>query len=304
MEYTVEVEFAPVYELISSIHTFLCKKSYKKIELGAAWAAEASAGLSPQLLAGLEQVELDNDWKLLNLLIYLCPDKSTIEGVLEWLKGLAVGEMYEVLSEHVSVFPARMDEFREKMGFVLTEWHRQYFSGSSPAVLAGLQAHAEERRQQLQSAASAADFVDEATNGFVFMPEGLRKLILIPQYHFQPVNIIYNFGPLTLCHYAARMTIDDEELSPFMVKTLRSLGEKSRLKILKSLGQERRTFSEIVRSAGISKGIVHDHIFSLRCAGLLHAYIEGENTTSYSLRLQGVHQLNAQLLQYLGGEGE
>ncbi|MNB68381.1 Bacterial regulatory protein, arsR family [compost metagenome] len=299
MDYEVIVEFQPVYELINSIHTFICKKSNKKIELGSAWAAEAAAGLSPQLIAALEQVELDNDWKLLNLLIYLCPDKDTVEGVLQWLEGLTVGEIYETLSGHVSAFPAQMDVFRGRMLFLLTEWNRQYFSSGNAEILGKLREHADERIRKLPES-DVMDFVDETTNGFVFLPgEGLRKLVLIPQFHFQPINIIYNFGPLTLCHYAARITAREEDISPSMYKTLRSLGEKSRLKILKSLGQERKTFSEIARSAGISKGIVHDHIFSLRYAGLLHAYIEGENVTSYSLRLEGVNQMNSQLLSYL-----
>ncbi|AKG35326.1 ArsR/SmtB family transcription factor [Paenibacillus durus] len=299
MDYEVGVEFQPIYELIASIHTFICRKSNKKIDLGSVWTAEVTAGLNPQLLSALEQVELDNDWKLLNLLLYLCPDKATVEGILEWLEGLSVGEMYETLSGYVSVFPAQMETFRGRMLFVLTEWNRQYFSTSNPLILPRLKEHAAERIRKLPGA-DIKDFVDETTNGFVFMPgESLRKLVLIPQFHFQPVNIIYNFGPLTLCHYAARIAVDDEDISPSMYKALRSLSEKSRLKILKSLGPERKTFSEIARSAGISKGIVHDHIFSLRCAGLLHAYIEGENVTSYSLRLEGVRQMNTQLLQFL-----
>ncbi|WP_150273722.1 ArsR/SmtB family transcription factor [Paenibacillus tepidiphilus] len=299
MDYVTQVEFWPVYELVNSIHTYICKKSGKKIELGTEWSAEVYATLSPELRAALERAELDNDWKLLNLLLYLCPDKSTVEGALLWLEQLSVGEMYETLSGYVSIFPAQMNEFRSRMLFLLTEWNRQYFSAGNAAVLSKLHEHAEERKARL-SACPAREFVDETTNGFVFLPvEGLRKLVLIPQFHFQPVNIIYNFGSLTLCHYAARINAGEEEISPSMYKALRSLSEKSRLKILKSLGQERRTFSEIARSAGISKGIVHDHVFSLRCAGLLHAYIEGEAVTSYSLRLEGVRQMNTQLLQYL-----
>ncbi|WP_151734556.1 ArsR/SmtB family transcription factor [Paenibacillus tengchongensis] len=299
MEYEVGVEFWPIYELVNSIHTYICKKSGRKIELGSEWSAEVYATLSPELRLALEHAELDNDWKLLNLLLYLCPDKSTVEGVLLWLEQLSVGEMYETLSGYVSIFPTQMNEYRSRMLFLLSEWNRQYFSSGNDNVLRKLQEHAEERRAVLATS-PVQNFVDETTNGFVFLPvEGLRRLVLIPHFHFQPVNIIYNFGSLTLCHYAARITAGEEEISPFMYKALRSLSEKSRLRILKSLGQERRTFSEIARSAGISKGIVHDHVFSLRCAGLLHAYIEGEAVTSYSLRLEGVRQMNTQLLQYL-----
>lgn len=286
MEYEIEVQFEPVYELVNSIHTFICKKSNKKIDLGTPWAAEVAGKLSPGLLSALEETDLGNDWKLLNLLIYLCPAKQNVESALNWLESLSVGEIYETLAGHVSVFPVQMEQFRSRMTYLLTEWNRQYFSTSDPAILAKLQEHTKERNRELKTN-NTSDFVNKTTNGFYFLPgDGLRRLVLIPQFHFQPVNIIYNFGTLTICHYAARIMVTDEEISPFMYRTLRSLGEKSRLKILQSVGGERKTFTEIVKQAGISKGIVHDHIFSLRCAGLLHAYIEGENVTAYSLRLE------------------
>ncbi|AIQ19282.1 MULTISPECIES: ArsR/SmtB family transcription factor [unclassified Paenibacillus] len=299
MEYEIEVQFEPVYELVNSIHTFICKKSNKKIDLGTPWAAEVAGKLSPGLLSALEETDLGNDWKLLNLLIYLCPAKQNVESALNWLESLSVGEIYETLAGHVSVFPVQMEQFRSRMTYLLTEWNRQYFSTSDPAILAKLQEHTKERNRELKTN-NTSDFVNKTTNGFYFLPgDGLRRLVLIPQFHFQPVNIIYNFGTLTICHYAARIMVTDEEISPFMYRTLRSLGEKSRLKILQSVGGERKTFTEIVKQAGISKGIVHDHIFSLRCAGLLHAYIEGENVTAYSLRLEGIHRMNEQLFKYL-----
>ncbi|MEK4059284.1 MULTISPECIES: ArsR/SmtB family transcription factor [Paenibacillus] len=299
MEYEIEVQFEPVYELVNSIHTFICKKSNKKIDLGTPWAAEVAGKLSPGLLSALEETDLGNDWKLLNLLIYLCPAKQNVESALNWLESLSVGEIYETLAGHVSVFPVQMEQFRSRMTYLLTEWNRQYFSTSDPAILAKLQEHTKERNRELKTN-NTSDFVNKTTNGFYFLPgDGLRRLVLIPQFHFQPVNIIYNFGTLTICHYAARIMVTDEEISPFMYRALRSLGEKSRLKILQSVGGERKTFTEIVKQAGISKGIVHDHIFSLRCAGLLHAYIEGENVTAYSLRLEGIHRMNEQLFKYL-----
>lgn len=227
MEYEIEVQFEPVYELVNSIHTFICKKSNKKIDLGTPWAAEVAGKLSQELLSALEETELGNDWKLLNLLIYLCPAKQNVESALNWLESLSVGEIYETLAGYVSVFPVQMEQFRSRMSYLLTEWNRQYFSTSDPAILAKLQEHTKERNRELKTN-NTSDFVNKTTNGFYFLPgDGLRRLVLIPQFHFQPVNIIYNFGTLTICHYAARIMVTDEEISPFMYRTLRSLGEKA-----------------------------------------------------------------------------
>ncbi|MDH6427795.1 MULTISPECIES: winged helix-turn-helix domain-containing protein [unclassified Paenibacillus] len=299
MEYKVEVEFGSIYELLNSLHTYLCKKSYKKIDLGVAWANEIESTLSEELLSRLKETELNNEWKMLNLLIYCCPFKDDVDSVLNWIEGLSVGELYETLSKYVKVFPSHMEDYRNRVVFLLSEWNRQYFSQCNPAILSKLQQHADSKNMELNGL-DTADFVNKTTNGFYFMPtDGLKKLVLIPQYHFQPANIIYCYGELTICHYAAWISMENEELSPFMYRAIRSLSEKSRLKILQALSGGRKTFTEIVKHAGISKGIVHDHIFNLRCAGLLHAYIEGENVTGYSLRLEGIHRMNEQLFEYL-----
>ncbi|HEY2491446.1 MAG TPA: winged helix-turn-helix domain-containing protein [Paenibacillus sp.] len=302
MTYHVEVQFNPIHELMNSLHTFICKKSYKKIDLGSAWAKETESQLSAKLSSQLEETELNNDWKMIYLLIHLCPHKESIESVLKWIEGLSVGEIYESLSDYVKTFPSQMNDYRNRIIFLLSEWNLQYFSRCKPTMMDALHKHANDKKIELaQSLNHTSEFVNTTTNGFYFVPiEGLETLVLVPQYHFQPANIIYFYGKLTLCHYASRISLGDEnEISPYMYRTIRSLGEKSRLKILQSLHGERKTFTEIVKNAGISKGIVHDHIFNLRCSGLLHAYIEGENVIDYSLRLDGIRQMNNQIFDYL-----
>ncbi|GGH09281.1 winged helix-turn-helix domain-containing protein [Paenibacillus segetis] len=302
MAYQVEVEFHPIHELMNSVHTFLCKKSYKKIELGPIWVKETESKLNTKLLARLEETELNNDWKMIYLLIHLCPNKESIESVLGWIEGLSVGEIYEAFSGYMKTIPSNINDYRKRIVELLSEWNHQYFSRCNPAIMDALQKHAEDKKSELaRSLTNTSEFVNTTTNGFNFVPvEDLEKVVLVPQYHFQPANIVYAYGKLTLCQYSARISLGAEhDISPYMYRTIRSLGEKSRLKILQSLHSERKTFTEIVRNVGISKGIVHDHIFNLRCSGLLHAYIEGENVTSYSLRLEGITTMNQEILDYL-----
>ncbi|MNZ78467.1 Bacterial regulatory protein, arsR family [compost metagenome] len=302
MTYQVEIQFHPIDELMNSLHTMICKKSYKKIDLGLAWAEETESQLTSRLSSCIKETELNNDWKTICLLIHLCPFKESVEDVLHWIERLTIGDIYEILSEYVKIFPSNMRDYRNKIIYLLSEWNLQYFSRCSPIMIDALHKHAEDKRNELaQNLTSISEFVNTTTNGFHFVPvDGLEKLVLVPQYHFQPANITYFYGKLTLCQYASRISFGDEkDISPYMYRTIRSLGEKSRLKILQSLHGERKTFTEIVKDAGISKGIVHDHIFNLRCAGLIHAYIEGENVTDYSLRLEGIHYMNNQLLNYL-----
>jgi DNA-binding transcriptional ArsR family regulator len=91
-------------------------------------------------------------------------------------------------------------------------------------------------------------------------------------------------------------------LSAHDYRILRSLGEKSRLKILRYLHQGPRTFIEIHRHLKLSKGITHDHITKLRSAGLIHAHFEGENLTVYSLRAGTLDRLQHVIMDYITGK--
>ncbi|OAB42274.1 ArsR/SmtB family transcription factor [Paenibacillus glacialis] len=301
MTYHVEIQFHPIHELMNSLHSFICKKSHKKTELGSSWAKETENQLNAELSSRLEATELNNDWKTLYLLIHLCPHKESVTSVLKWIEGLSIGQIYEALSEYVKIFPSNMNDYRNQIMYLLYEWNLQYFSRCSPTILEALQQHSDDKKLELAQSQNTSEVVNTTTNGFYFVPvEGLETVVLVPQYHFQPANIIYSYGKLTLCQYASRISLGEEnDISAYMYRTIRSLGEKSRLKILQSLHGERKTFTEIVKSAGLSKGIVHDHIFNLRSSGLLHAYIEGENVTDYSLRLEGIRHMNNQILDYL-----
>ncbi|MFE0555527.1 hypothetical protein ACFW1P_06285 [Paenibacillus sp. NPDC058910] len=91
----------------------------------------------------------------------------------------------------------------------------------------------------------------------------------------QPGNIFYSYGSLTLCHYASRIepyAEADDEPSLHLYRLLRSLSEKSRLRIL--------------------------HF--LRSAGLLNVHVVGETVSTYSLRVERVQQIEQGLFDYLG----
>jgi DNA-binding transcriptional ArsR family regulator len=305
MAYSLDVRFEPLHELINSLHTYICRKSHKKIDLTPSWAKEIRRKLSPGLAALLDETEVDADWRCTYLLVHLCPDGRDAEAFLSWLEGLTPGGMYELMSPYTNQFPENMGAYRSKTLKLFSMWNEEYFRHQDPAILELLSREAKSLQAQLPDS-DAVEFVDRTTNGLMFRPlQGLEQVILIPQYHFQPVNVIYHFGRVTLCHYAARVRLEDDGfISPHDYRVLRSLGEKSRLKILQYLHQGPRSYTEIVRHLKLSKGITHDHIFKLRSAGLIHAHFEGENLTEYSLRSKAITGIQGRLMEYISANSE
>ncbi|WP_028560360.1 ArsR/SmtB family transcription factor [Paenibacillus pinihumi] len=300
MSYQLEISFRPVNELINSLHAYLCKSWYKRIDLGTSWPAEVQASLSPEVANRLDNTDIDLEWKLLHLLVYISPASNRVDDFLAWLKDLQLGELYAMLSPYMQTFPENMTAVSARLYALLSDWNEAYFRHIDPDILSRLQAETVEK-PELQSL-SAYEKAACLTNGLYFEPvKGLEKLILVPQYHFQPGNIIYSFGTLTICQYAARIELQTDEDEPTLqlYRLLRSLSEKSRLRILRFLRDEPKSFIEVVRHLGISKGITHDHISNLRSAGLLNAHVAGESISTYSLRLDRIQQVETELLFYL-----
>lgn len=301
MDYRVSMKFEPLHELISSIHTYICRKSYKKIDLTSTWAKETQTRLTPELSDLLDETDVGgSDWRLIYLLVHVCPSATNAEHFLTWLEGLTVGDLYELLSEYGNYFPEHMGTFRSRMLTLVSQWNEQYFAHIDPKIIQALR-DVEQERNKVITALSTAEFIDETTYGLQFKPmNGLEEIILIPQYHFQPVNVVAHYGKITICHYAARIYFEEEDfISPHEYRMIRCLGEKSRLKILRYLNKGPRSFIEIVRHLELSKGITHDHVSKLRSAGLIYAHFEGETLTEYSLRSNAFRQLQKLLIDYI-----
>lgn len=301
MSFNVEIAFYPIHELVNSLHTYICKKSYRKTDLGLPWAEETRKKLEPHFHELLDRTEINSEWELIYLFIYLCPDKQTIDSFLSWFESLSVGEIYEMMAPYVNAFPDNMGNVRQRLLQLLLEWNRQYFQELDGRIIRTLCEDASEQKK-LVPEKSPVELAEEISNGLYFEPqERLKTLVLTPHVHFSPANVITSFGELTLCQYSSRHFIEVPASGPsiYLHRMLRSLSEKSRLRILRFLNDEPKSFIEVARFMGLSKSIVHEHIFNLRSAGLLRAHVVGDSVTAYSLRTKAIPMLQEQLLNYL-----
>lgn len=300
MNYVVDTAFEPRFELLSSLHTMICRKSHKKIDISSKWVKDTLNQLTLEFANLLGEAEIDSDWKTTYLLNYVCPGELSPEGFLAWLEAQSPGDLYEQIAAYSQQFPKDMGEFRSRTLKLLSGWNEQYFRRLDPTVLSALLEEVEQRKKE-QSSMKTDQFVDRTTNGLAFRPkEGLERLVLIPQYHFQPMNVIYHFGQVTLCHYSARIYLgDDKNFPPQEYRMIRALGEQSRLKILRYLSEGPRTFTEIVRHLKLSKGITHDHVSKLRSGGFIRAHFEGETVAEYSLRPEMLSEMHGKLMDFI-----
>jgi DNA-binding transcriptional ArsR family regulator len=296
----VGVTFSPANELVVSLIAYLCKKSHKRIELGRPWVKLTKSRLSSLFANELDGLDDDVVWRPVNLLIWQCPQNHSNAQFLKWFQDLSIGEIYEKLAPWIKRFPDDLSAVRDQLVYLLSEWDHQYFRHVEPEILSALHADAESKRA-IQGTTNPIDFAEQVTNGLHFEPvEELKKIILIPQYHYQPANTYAFFGKSLVCEYSVdAQHLEEGEPSPSLYRLTRCIADKSRLRILRFLAKEPRSYIEVVRHMGLAKSTVYDHIINLRAAGLIRAYVSGRSITHYSLREESFDQLRIKLDEFI-----
>ncbi|WP_042201412.1 ArsR/SmtB family transcription factor [Paenibacillus camerounensis] len=299
MNYTVEVDFAPMYECIASLNAFLYKQNHNAMDAGKLWVREVQDRFAPVQLQKMREVlSLAGDFNL-NPYIWSCPGERTVSGFLSWFEGMTTGDLYELSGRFGQSVPANLPELRSSAAEMLRVWDNGYFSGIDPQILTGLQSEADSRRETL-SGGNGMEGYEQATAGMRLYPaEQLKRVILIPQYHARPLVTSAFYDEYVFTSYTCDV-LPPEEGRPAapLLRLTRALSDETRLYILRLLTGRQLSFTEIVKHVGLSKSTIHYHLIALRAAGLVIAHVSGKST-SYSLRLEALQGLPQQIGTYL-----
>ena len=337
MPYSVEVDWAPAYELETSLLTLVFYRRYAKtLDIGDRWVARVREQGGKELADALASA--DGLYGGLDLLVWQCPDKGTVESTLGWLSGLTAGEVYERMVPHMPDVPqnkrpsavtsggagyvesleartrmrnapsgggvADLAGVRDRLVRLFMVWNRAYFQSVDPRVLAGLASDADSRRR-LVGEIQPEDLIEDATCGVRLDPVNADvRVVLVPQYHLRPWNT-YNVGRnLVFYHYPVDAVPPELGApSPALLHLTRALSDENRLKMLRFLASGPRSFTEVAKFSGLAKSTVHHHMVALRAAGLVRMHVHfGGGPDRYSLRPGALETMGASLVSYLKGE--
>lgn len=292
MSYQVELDAAPAYEFVISLYAYINAQTSKTQKLGKKWSDEVRARLTPSFAT-----ELDEDGLLelhrFTLLIPECPGDRNARLFLAWLKELPPHVFYDRLAPWVASFPGTLEEVKQRAVSILEEWYLQYFVEVESLHQDML---AKSVQQLKDSARSAAEMVETATNGWHFQAESVpSRLVLVPQFHAAPMPVLASAKDLFMVNYPV------ENETTRTLRILRALGDDNRLSILQFVAGGRKTFTEIAKHSGMIKGKAHYHLSALRHAGLVRSHFCGERLESYSLREEEIQELGTTVLKLVRG---
>lgn len=301
MPYRVEVDFSPAYELILSLDALLYGP-HKTMEMGHEWAESVRARLGSRM----DSIPWPGDAEvsLLLILVWQSPRRDP-EGFLDWYASLTPGQLYERIAPYlpagVTELLRDLDQVQARHLRALRFWHEEYFSHVDPKLVERLAREAELRKEIIQ-AQPPVEAIDEATTGVAVESAGLELVLLIPQYHYRPLNRYGKCGPVLICGYPVELPASGPgQPSPDLMRLTRALGDENRLRILHFLADgPPRSFTDVQRFIGLAKNTVHHHLSTLRCSGLVRIHLSGEcGTERYTARRATLDEVGPRLQRFL-----
>jgi DNA-binding transcriptional ArsR family regulator len=306
---TVEADWAPPYELLTSFVVFLQRSKIPLLELGQTWIDDVRFRLPADFAQRLSHLmpgfKVRNEPDLLMLLVRTSPDaaRQQIDTWLDWLSCVGPGEAYECVCDELRDnvrLPKDFPAWRERVVGLLRQWHTFYFREVDPAILRGLEREAAELRTRLGSV-PPRELIEQVTNGMWIEPaDGIQRILLVPQHHFRPYNHDADLADGLLLLYPADVLAGPPDVPPVgLLRLTRGLSDDSRLRILRFVSGGPRSLTEVARFAGLSQPTVHHHLTQLRTAGLVRCHCTLAGPVRYSLRAHSLDLLSRQLDTYL-----
>lgn len=298
MTYQTEVDFHPLFELVSSMSVFLSQKSH--YDVGQQWFKEMESKISPTFKAHMKDEELMRGEIFLLIMLWKCPNRSTLSEFLAWFQAFSIGELYEFLYPYFDADqPKDLGAFRDGYCELLKNWSEVYsFHDGKIKALEEIAGKLKEESKGMDS----VEFVEKCTNGIrIFPVADLRQVILVPSFYTAPLNRVYSCNEMMFIHFAV-----DEPAESAMVPTIgfmrrtKALADPKRLRILQLLAAEAKTFTEIGKEMKLSKSNLHYHLTLLRTAGLVRiTNYKFNEPDKYQTRRQGFAALNEDIETYV-----
>ncbi len=307
--YEVVIDDAPAYEAAVSFVAYLATKEQRTLENGVAWARQVRASLPAEFAASLETMAkgkgpAPEELRYISLLVWRCPEPRDPLSFVAWLDGLSPSSLQDIVRPYLP--PAdherahALGHTHARLAAALAGWNEFYVGTLDPRLAAGLHANAVALRA-LAGTLDPLDLVEVATGGVHIAPRrDLARVLLVPQWHYWPWNLIGQFEGLRVMLYPCdALPAQDGAPPPALLRLTHALSDGSRLRILRFVAVAPRSFGDIVRETGLAKSTISYHMVALRAAGLVRVLDGANDTVSYALRSEALDDTSARLSAFL-----
>lgn len=196
----------------------------------------------------------------------------------------------------------------EKYLAALQEYYTVFFAEEETRIRPALERSLAEARR-LSGQLPPAELVEHLSRGVrLENPDSLSDLTLLPSWWVAPLVYLAHSGKgKALLAFGARPEVQSEaegaEAPEALVNALKSLGDPTRLRILRFLARKPLTPSELARRLRLRPPTIIHHLHLLRLAGLVKVTVGERSEKRYAARLEALQSIHKSLQEFLNAHG-
>jgi DNA-binding transcriptional ArsR family regulator len=185
------------------------------------------------------------------------------------------------------VLDASPVELRNMIAGIVREWATSVLPAFADAAWSVIERDAEGTSAAIASRSPAA-VISLVTNGVTYEPpRWITSMVVVPTVALRPFVIPVELRGTAIFVYSVSddaLGTDASAPPRRLVKVAAALGDELRLRILRAIGDEELSATEVAERLGVDRTTIHHHLGILRSAGLLAIRDEGERGWRYARR--------------------
>ncbi len=204
---------------------------------------------------------------------------------------------------------SNLPAFGERYLSALGVYREVFFAEEEERIRPALETALQEA-QQWAGELTLEMLIEKVSRGVRF--EGgmdVSDLVMVPSYWITPLVVNHHLGEERgLLLFGARS--EDDSLVPGaqvpagMLRTLKTLADPTRLRILRYLSQETMSPAQLTRRLRLRAPTVTHHLNTLRLAGLVYLTLGEKKRKLYTARSEAIRGMFSSLEAFLSGESE
>lgn len=303
MAYDIKVDVSPIYELLSSFMIYTTRKWLNNLDVGREWIQDIQQSLSEDARQAFAEAA-DYPFSDYDLLYALVLERDAAADISRFLENLAHGNASDLLAQVNPYVPSATLEDMKRMQTdyapLLHIWQQNYFSSIEETYSGMLEEDALEKQGLLEKI-DPEPLIEFASGGLVLEQElPVQHIILVPSIHFRPVNTYCFYENVLLIQYPIDIPEVDEDEPPIcLLRLTQALSKPERLHLLRYLANEPKSMQELIRDTNESRTQLQHELMILRSAGLLRVHLPDRTTEKFSIRPDGVSELQMFLESYI-----
>ncbi|MCM3783845.1 winged helix-turn-helix domain-containing protein [Neobacillus mesonae] len=303
MGYQVKVDVTPIYELLNSFMVYVTRRWIRSLDIGPEWINHIDSTLDMEVQERIRAAEAwpFSDYDVLFAWTALREHTSEVQPFLTEMASRPVKELFDMV--HFLLPDLKLEDatrIRDNYIPLLQLWDKHYFQTLLPEYRKLIEEDSSEK-EVLLTKMSPDRLVDYATAGLLVEDiPGLNRIILFPTVHNRPINMYCFYESMLLIQYPVDVPQEREDEPPIsLLRLTEAIADPARLRLLRYISNQPKSIKQMSHELGQPEENLRPHLMALRVSGLLQTHLGQERNEKYSLRPDGLSELNMYLESYI-----